>query len=109
MNYKRSTLFQQVSKRHGDTYKCKKCGKSFDNMLTLKSHQRTHNSVAEPGGDTVECNQCGVRMKKMSYKNHLLLHSDEKPFPCNFCDRRFRRKDHLKIHSRTHENASKFT
>ena len=33
-------------------------------------------------------------------KMHTFVHSGERPFPCEFCQQRFKRKEHLNRHTR---------
>lgn len=45
------------------------------------------------------CPQCHRSFAKNSkLQEHLLTHTDERPFSCNICDKAFRRKSHLSRH-----------
>ena len=41
-------------------------------------------------------------------KSHQLIHKDEKPFQCKFCDKRFKRPQNLKDHEFTHSDEKPF-
>ncbi len=38
----------------------------------------------------------------------LLILAGEKPYACSFCDRRFSRKDKVRLHERTHTGEKPF-
>lgn len=49
------------------------------------------------------CAECGKAFKdNHTLKNHLGVHSDQKPFQCSECPSKFRRKGGLKIHMAVH-------
>jgi len=45
------------------------------------------------------CPHCGrITRKAYNHKIHVLTHTNHFPFPCDQCDMKFRRKDHLRDH-----------
>uniref|UniRef100_A0A8C4QXE7 Myc-associated zinc finger protein n=1 Tax=Eptatretus burgeri TaxID=7764 RepID=A0A8C4QXE7_EPTBU len=50
------------------------------------------------------CDVCGKAFRDIYHLNrHKLSHSDEKPFECPVCQQRFKRKDRMAFHVRSHE------
>ncbi|KFM58731.1 Chorion transcription factor Cf2, partial [Stegodyphus mimosarum] len=49
------------------------------------------------------CSYCSYTSPlKANVKRHLLVHTGEKPFSCNICQRRFAQKNYLQIHILAH-------
>ncbi|XP_055513500.1 vascular endothelial zinc finger 1-like isoform X3 [Leucoraja erinacea] len=52
------------------------------------------------------CELCGKAFRDVYHLNrHKLSHSDEKPFECPVCQQRFKRKDRMSYHVRSHEGG----
>ncbi|XP_015682073.1 vascular endothelial zinc finger 1 isoform X2 [Protobothrops mucrosquamatus] len=74
-------------------------------------------ATAMPGTQTVKkpskpvkknhaCEMCGKAFRDVYHLNrHKLSHSDEKPFECPICNQRFKRKDRMTYHVRSHEGG----
>eukprot|EP01084_Bolivina_argentea_P280979 480643_1 len=58
-----------------------------------------------------KCNECNKSFaQKGSVKIHQRIHTKEKPFKCNICrNKSFTQKQHLKVHiNRIHTNDAKY-
>lgn len=52
------------------------------------------------------CETCGKAFRDVYHLNrHRLSHSDEKPFSCPVCQQRFKRKDRMSHHVRSHQGG----
>ncbi|XP_051962944.1 vascular endothelial zinc finger 1b isoform X2 [Xyrauchen texanus] len=52
------------------------------------------------------CEMCGKAFRDVYHLNrHKLSHSDEKPFECPICHQRFKRKDRMTYHVRSHDGG----
>ncbi|XP_068605510.1 myc-associated zinc finger protein [Brachionichthys hirsutus] len=52
------------------------------------------------------CEACGKAFRDVYHLNrHRLSHSDEKPYTCPVCQQRFKRKDRMSYHVRSHQGS----
>ncbi|XP_068099917.1 myc-associated zinc finger protein isoform X2 [Hyperolius riggenbachi] len=52
------------------------------------------------------CEMCGKAFRDVYHLNrHKLSHSDEKPYSCHVCQQRFKRKDRMTYHVRSHDGT----
>jgi uncharacterized Zn-finger protein len=59
--------------------------------------------------DQYECSVCQKNLKTEHYlKNHMLIHTGEKPYECETCGAAFNRKDKLKRHNLIHDAKVKY-
>lgn len=65
-------------------------------MVKVPLRRRNQHRGAAP---TYLCSHCGRGFTKAYNRTiHERTHTDERPFECTVCSRRFRRKDHLRDH-----------
>ncbi|XP_055296413.1 zinc finger protein 234-like [Sitodiplosis mosellana] len=106
-NYKSiSSLLSHMRWKHtmdNVKYKCNICEMGFFAKSLQDMHMKRHN---EPLNDQkVMCNVCGKFLTKgYSIKNHMKVHSGDKPFPCTHvgCSKSFPTKTARFIHLRSH-------
>jgi len=72
---------------------CIKCKVVLDKLENFNLHMNDHWS------DDKCCPVCGllINSKRFNFKQHLKIHTGEKPFVCRVCSRAFRQKAHMVI------------
>eukprot|EP00096_Caligus_rogercresseyi_P001049 TRINITY_DN1164_c0_g1_i2.p1 TRINITY_DN1164_c0_g1~~TRINITY_DN1164_c0_g1_i2.p1 ORF type:complete len:881 (+),score=237.82 TRINITY_DN1164_c0_g1_i2:102-2744(+) len=70
---------------------CIKCSLKLNDLQCFNIHMNDHWT-----GDK-RCPVCRllINSKRFNFKQHLKIHTGEKPFVCNFCKRSFRQKAHM--------------
>lgn len=109
MNYHMKTHFPSSE------YMCEKCEVTCSSLMSYRTHQRKH---SEPKKE--KCPKCDkILVGKRSLSRHLKeihFHSKldtdkiEDPvygFKCDKCDSKYKRKDHLKMHSESKHSEKK--
>ncbi|XP_004533887.1 zinc finger protein 675 [Ceratitis capitata] len=98
-------LLQEHMTIHKDymPFECEVCGKCFKKKKYLKSHMYIH-------GDKLMCPKCGEQLScPTTYRNHMLVHSDERSHKCEFCGLQFKRANTLKAHLIRHTGMRPYT
>ena len=77
---------------------CIKCNMLLGNLENFNLHMNDHWSEDKC------CPVCGllINSKRFNFKQHLKIHTGEKPFVCAVCNRSFRQKAHMVKHVTTH-------
>lgn len=76
------------------------------NPTSLLRPQRPANPNPNPVRKNHACETCGKAFRDVYHLNrHRLSHSDEKPFSCPICQQRFKRKDRMSHHVRSHQGG----
>ena len=98
----KSNLRSHMKEVHNETlpYTCKECTKIYTRPDTLKEH-----IASKHRGEKKLCKECGKSLfNRKSLELHIAtIHKGIRRFGCNFCNRTFGQKVHLKLHmSRQH-------
>ena len=90
-----------ADKSQGRPYKCgyPGCGKSYKRKHHLRKHFIAHTGVSEFKCTYPKCvGKRYFRDRSMLNRHILCVHTLEKPFQCNICERRFRLREYLVRH-----------
>jgi len=81
---------------------CIKCTLIVESLELFNKHMNDHWS------DDKCCPVCGllINSKRFNFKQHLKIHTGEKPFVCKVCQRSFRQKAHMVKHVTTHRGVA---
>lgn len=84
---------------------CIKCNTLLGNLDNFNMHMNDHWSEDKC------CPVCGllINSKRFNFKQHLKIHTGEKPFTCPTCNRSFRQKAHMVKHVTTHRTGGPVT
>ncbi|CAG2118778.1 unnamed protein product, partial [Medioppia subpectinata] len=103
----------QLIHSSGGQYKCpfEGCGKSFGSDKDLRLHNRTHKKYTNKSPKNFACDWEGCD-RRFGQRDDLMAHmsaahTNEKPFQCPDCDKRFAIEKFLKCHRRYHQICDK--
>jgi len=102
-----STLTSHTSQSHRFVRlrSCVVCDKWFGNKQHYTEHMK--NSHAN---STFTCRFCGAKFTFMpSLRLHMRIHSDENPYLCQYCDRRYGKREQFLDHINMHVGRGKKT
>jgi len=87
-------------------YRCGVCKTSFPTRLELEKHivSEKHKDLLRRSHDKIfSCNFCHKKFsRKQELTRHLFTHSKDKPYSCNICNKGFVRRDRLAKHKLRH-------
>lgn len=100
-NYSDSTgdNYEESQSRKSPPFKCKDCSERYDTKDELQEH-RKHAKHPEPRNHT--CNICEKSFTRSKLKQHMRVHTKEKPYVCKICAQAFSMSGNLKRHVMTH-------
>ncbi|XP_030631490.1 myc-associated zinc finger protein [Chanos chanos] len=75
-------------------------------VMATETVQHPVNPSPNPVRKNHACETCGKAFRDVYHLNrHRLSHSDEKPFSCPICQQRFKRKDRMSHHVKSHQGG----
>ena len=84
------------------SYVCEQCSKTFALLASMKAHTYcVHGNNSKDRRYT--CGECAkVFSNRKSLVEHVLTHTQEKPFKCSICEDTFRSRANKKKHEKSH-------
>ncbi|XP_065333658.1 zinc finger protein OZF-like isoform X2 [Cloeon dipterum] len=103
--FSRPELLEQHRGAEHLVFQCQVCGANFNTALILASHLKRNVHRVALKDTKWTCAECFMVCKdKGSMLEHVRsVHTNERPFPCHLCERRFAVKRALTLHVREHK------
>lgn len=98
---------QHMESVHGHAkavHRCKVCYTEFRTRIAVYHHFKANHT------EDHKCEHCGKSLStEQGLKEHVALHTGEKPYPCTVCDKAFRRAKSLRQHVKIHDDSKKMS
>uniref|UniRef100_A0A182J1M2 C2H2-type domain-containing protein n=1 Tax=Anopheles atroparvus TaxID=41427 RepID=A0A182J1M2_ANOAO len=101
---RKSGLTEHQEREHLDLpvrFACETCGKAFITRSTLNMHRRVHEPFKRIPCDAEGCDSV-FRDERLMRRHYRNVHSKDMPYACRHCQKKFRTKEALDIHDRSH-------
>lgn len=87
-------------------FRCHFCDNMYQKLSTLKDHVYKLHKLRR----SIPCDECGIVFSlKCRLKDHKMkAHSEERNFVCTYCNARFKLKNNLKLHMRVHSGEKRY-
>ncbi|PSN53577.1 hypothetical protein C0J52_09205, partial [Blattella germanica] len=83
---------------------CESCGKCFKFLNSMKAHQKSCMGIKPL--KLFKCPHCQKEYRsRRSFKEHIRIHTNERPYKCKLCEETFRKRIQLVTHTLKHSNA----
>lgn len=88
----------------GPPFKCTLCPASYDTRIKLRNHRKEvkHSRHRNSELRNHACSICEKKFSKCKLRQHMRVHTKEKPFICEVCSQGFSVSSNLRRHMMTH-------